>query len=192
MSKFIQNNKKSSKIFQSEEIIINNENQNKKKSLPDIINSHPVIIYCGIAIVAFGMGFGAKTGIENAMNQELVTKNTYTLNKDIEKEYISIAKYTELETEKEQYKLKNLSLEKENVQIKNELNDRNSHDEWVKRYDKLVQERTGFENQLNNLINLSVGTNGGVSNSGEVKKEELLRKIQTRDEEILILEKKLF
>ncbi|MGN0722783.1 MAG: hypothetical protein ACI4LT_02120 [Treponema sp.] len=191
MSKFIQNNKKSLQSFQAEKIIINSENQPQKKSLPDIINSHPVIIYCGIAIVAFGMGFGAKTGIENAKNQELVTKNTYTLNKDIEKEYISIAKYTELETEKEQYKLKNLSLEKENVQIKNELNDRNSHDEWVKRYDKLVQERLGFENQLNNLNNLSTGIRNNSEDSYKTKKDELIRKIQSRDEQIKILLEKI-
>lgn len=191
MSKFIQNNKKSSQIFQSEKIIINNENQNKKKSLPDIINSHPVIVYCGIAIVAFGMGVGTKTGIENAMNQELVTKNTYTLNKDIEKEYISVTKYTELETENEQYKLKNLSLEKENEQLKNELNDNNSHGELLKRYDKLVQERLGFENQLNNLNNLSTGIRNNSEDSYKTKKDELIRKIQSRDEQIKILLEKI-
>lgn len=191
MNKFIQNNKKSLQSFQAEKIIINNENQNKKKSLPDIINSHPVIIYCGIAIVAFGMGFGAKTGIENAMNQELVTKNTYTLNKDIEKEYISVTKYTELETENEQYKLKNLSIEKENEQLKNELNDNNSHGEMLKRYDKLVQERLEFENQLNNLNNLSTGIRHNSEDSYKTKKDELIRKIQSRDEQIKILLEKI-
>lgn len=191
MNKFIQNNKKSLQSFQAEKIIINNENQNKKKSLPDIINSHPVIIYCGIAIVAFGMGFGAKTGIENAMNQELVTKNTYTLNKDIEREYISVTKYTELETENEQYKLKNLSIEKENEQLKNELNDNNSHGELLKRYDKLVQERLGFENQLNNLNNLSTGIRHNSEDSYKTKKDELIRKIQSRDEQIKILLEKI-
>ena len=145
MSKFIQNNEKSSQSFQAEKIIINSENQNKNKSLLGIINSHPVIIYCGIAIAAFGMGFGTKTVIENAMNQELVTKNSYTLNKDIEKEYISVTKYKELETENEQFKLKNLSLEKENEQLKNEQNDKNSHDERGQRYDKIVQESGGGE-----------------------------------------------
>lgn len=191
MNKFIQNNKKSLQSFQAEKIIINNENQNKKKSLPDIINSHPVIIYCGIAIIAFGMGFGAKTGIENAMNQELVTKNTYTLNKDIEKEYISVTKYTELETENEQYKLKNLSIEKENEQLKNELNDNNSHGEMLKRYDKLVQERLEFENQLNNLNNLSTGIRHNSEDSYKTKKDELIRKIQSRDEQIKILLEKI-
>lgn len=191
MNKFIQNNKKSLQSFQAKKIIINNENQNKKKSLPDIINSHPVIIYCGIAIVAFGMGFGAKTGIENAKNQELVTKNTYTLNKDIEKEYISVTKYTELKTENEQYKLKNLSIEKENEQLKNELNDNNSHGELLKRYDKLVQERLGFENQLNNLNNLSTGIRHNSEDSYKTKKDELIRKIQSRDEQIKILLEKI-
>ena len=137
------------------------------------------------------MGFGAKTGIENAMNQELVTKNTYTLNKDIEKEYISVTKYTELETENEQYKLKNLSIEKENEQLKNELNDNNSHGEMLKRYDKLVQERLEFENQLNNLNNLSTGIRHNSEDSYKTKKDELIRKIQSRDEQIKILLEKI-
>ena len=177
MKKFIQNNEKSSQSFQAEKIIINSKKQNKNKSLPGIINSHPVIVYCGIAIVAFGLGFGTKTGIENTMNQELVIKNTYTLNKDIEKEYISISKYT--------------ALEAENKQLKNELNVANSHDEWMKRYDKLVQERAGFENQLNNLNNLSTGIKNNSEDSYKVKRDELIRKIQSRDEQIKVLLEKI-
>ena len=163
MNKFIQNNKKSSQIFQAEKIVINNENH-KKRSLSEIIYSHPVIIFCGIAIVAFSLGFGAKTGIENAMNQELVTRGTYTLNKDIERE---------------------------TGQFKNELNDEIPRDEWLGRYDKLIQERAVFENQLNNLNNLSIGIKNNSEDAYKVKRDELIRKIQSRDEQIKVLLEKL-
>ena len=67
MSKFIQKNGKSSQNFQAKKIVLNNDYQNNKKSFPEVIKSHPVIIYCGIAIVAFSMGFGAKSAIEKGI-----------------------------------------------------------------------------------------------------------------------------
>ena len=62
--------------------------------------------------------------------------------------------------------------------------------EWQKRYDALINERNGFETELNNMINWSTGINGYSEEKNKPKKEELLRKIKVRDEQInLILEK---
>ena len=72
-----------------------------------------------------------------------------------------------------------------------ENNNQDSHSEWLKRYDELAQERLGFENQLNNLNNFSTGIKNNSENSYKVKKDELLRKIQSRDEQIKILLEKL-
>ena len=61
--------------------------------------------------------------------------------------------------------------------------------EWKKRYDALVKERDGFETELNNMINFSTGLIGYSEEKNEPKREELLRKIKVRDEQInLILE----
>ncbi|MBQ8776887.1 MAG: hypothetical protein IJZ71_05345 [Treponema sp.] len=104
MSKFIQTNRgEKSQNFQAEKIIITNDKKNEKDSLSDRIKNHPVIIYAGIAIMAFGLGFGTKTGIETASNQELITKGTYVLKEDIESKYISIDSYNELKDKIEIY-----------------------------------------------------------------------------------------
>lgn len=187
MSKFIQNNGKSSQSFQAEKIIINSEDYNKKQSFLENIKSHPVILYCSVAILAFSMGFGARVGIENSSNQVLVTQNSYVLLKDLEKEYISIDSYNEL---KEKIEIYENSLFEKDTKINELQKQLDEQQEWQKRYDALVNERNGFEIQLNNMINFSTGLIGYSEEKNEPKREELLRKIKVRDEQInLILEK---
>lgn len=187
MSKFIQNNGKSSQSFQAEKIIINSEDYNKKQSFLENIKSHPVILYCSVAILAFSMGFGARVGIENSSNQVLVTQNSYVLLKDLEKEYISIDCYNEL---KEKIEIYENSLFEKDTKINELQKQLDEQQEWQKRYDALINERNGFETELNNMINWSTGINGYSEEKNKPKKEELLRKIKVRDEQInLILEK---
>ena len=187
MSKFIQNNGKSSQSFQAEKIIINSEGYNKKQSFLENIKSHPVILYCSVAILAFSMGFGARVGIENSSNQVLVTQNSYVLLKDLEKEYISIDSYNEL---KEKIEIYENSLFEKDTKINELQKQLDEQQEWQKRYDALVNERNEFEIQLNNMINFSTGLIGYSEEKNEPKREELLRKIKVRDEQInLILEK---
>lgn len=187
MSKFIQNNGKSSQSFQAEKIIINSEDYNKKQSFLENIKSHPVILYCSVAILAFSMGFGARVGIENSSNQVLVTQNSYVLLKDLEKEYISIDSYNEL---KEKIEIYENSLFEKDTKINELQKQLDEQQEWQKRYDALINERNGFETELNNMINWSTGINGYSEEKNKPKKEELLRKIKVRDEQInLILEK---
>lgn len=187
MSKFIQNNGKSSQSFQAEKIIINSKDYNKKQSFLENIKSHPVILYCSVAILAFSMGFGARVGIENSSNQVLVTQNSYVLLKDLEKEYISIDSYNEL---KEKIEIYENSLFEKDTKINELQKQLDEQQEWQKRYDALINERNGFETELNNMINWSTGINGYSEEKNKPKKEELLRKIKVRDEQInLILEK---
>ena len=187
MSKFIQNNGKSSQSFQAEKIIINSEDYNKKQSFLENIKSHPVILYCSVAILAFSMGFGARVGIENSSNQVLVTQNSYVLLKDLEKEYISIDSYNEL---KEKIEIYENSLFEKDTKINELQKQLDEQQEWQKRYDALINERNGFETELNNMINWSTGINGYSEEKNKPIKEELLRYIKVRDEQInLILEK---
>ena len=75
---------------------------------------------------------------------------------------------------------------------KNKIENQNYNVELIKRYDALVKERKGFENELNNIINFSNGIkNGDLQSSQNPKKEELLRKIQSTDEKIKILLEKI-
>lgn len=188
MNKFIQTNKgTSSQNFQAEKIIITNDKKNEKDSLSDRIKNHPVIIYAGIAIMAFGLGFGTKTGIETASNQELITKGTYVLKEDIESKYISIELYNEVKKISKKYEISLSEKESKINELQKQLDEQQ---EWQKRYDALVKERDGFETELNNMINWSTGINGYSEEKNKPKKEELLRKIKVRDEQInLILEK---
>lgn len=187
MSKFIQTNRgEKSQNFQAEKIIITNDKKNEKDSLSDRIKNHPVIIYAGIAIMAFGLGFGTKTGIETASNQELITKGTYVLKEDIESKYISIELYNEVKKISKKYEI---SLSEKDTKINELQKQLDEQQEWQKRYDALINERNGFEIQLNNMINFSTGLNGYSEEKNKPKREELLRKIKVRDEQInLILE----
>lgn len=187
MSKFIQTNKgTSSQNFQAEKIIITNDKKNEKDSLSDRIKNHPVIIYAGIAIMAFGLGFGTKTGIETASNQELITKGTYVLKEDIESKYISIELYNEVKKISKKYEISLSEKESKINELQKQLDEQQK---WQKRYDALVKERDGFETELNNMINFSTGLIGYSEEKNKPKREELLRKIKVRDEQInLILE----
>lgn len=188
MNKFIQKNRKSSQSFQAEKITINNQQKNdnvfderKEKNISNIKAAAGGASFI-IALIPILMLFS---------NQVLVTKNSYLLKETIEKEYVPITKYTELQSENEQLKSKSYDLQTENEKMKNEKDNQGTYKEWLKRYDQLVQERNGLETQLSNLINFSTGIKGDTT-SNEIKKEELLRKIQSRNEQILVLENKLY
>ncbi len=174
MSKFIQKNGKSSKSFQAEKITINNQ-QKKDNDFDD--RKDKTISYIKAAAGGASLIIALIPILMLFTNQVLVTKDSYLLKETIEKEYVSITEYIELQSENEKMKI--------------EKNNQDIYKEWLKRYDQLVQERDGLEAQLSNLINFSIGIKGDTT-SNEIKKEELLRKIQTRNEQILALENKLF
>ena len=79
------------------------------------------------------------------------------MNKDIEKEYVTLSQYSDLLNQNKQNESEIERLKVTNRKLMEEKNNQESHKEWLERYDKLVQERGGFENQLNNLNNLSIG-----------------------------------
>lgn len=190
MNKFIQNNEKTAQNYQAKQITINNNAENSKDNA-DLKKSHPIAY---ISTFVAGCVFTATIIIPLIMlfaNQEVVTKNSYTLNKDIEKEYVPVSQYNDLSTKNKQNETENESLKITIKKLEAENNNQDSHSEWLKKYDELVQERLGFENQLNNLNNFSTGIKNNSEDSYKVKKDELLRKIQSRDEQIKILLEKL-
>lgn len=192
MSKFLQQNGKKSRNIQAENITINYKEtalSDSNSNLGDKINNNPLKIYFGIAIVAFGLGFSARVGIETASNQDLVTKDSYKLLIDIEKEYVLKSQHDE---EIQKYTLQISNYEKDTNELQNKIASQEYYAELVKRYDALLKERKGFENELNNLINFYTGIkNDGLKPSYDIKKEELLRKIASRDEQIKILLEKI-
>ena len=192
MSKFLQKNGKKSQNIQAEHININTNGtieNDANSNLEDKINNNLLKIYFGIAIVAFGLGFSARVGIETASNQDLVTKDSYKLLVDIEKEYILRSQHDE---EMNKYILQISDYKKDLKELQNRIENQDYYAELVKIYDALVIERNGLENELNNLINFSIGTKSdGLKSSQEIKKEELLRKIQSRDEQIKTLLEKI-
>ena len=190
MNKFIQNNEKTSQNYQAKQITINNNAENSKDNT-DLKKSHPIAY---ISTFIAGGVFTVTVIIPLIMlfaNQEIVTKNSYTLNKDIEKEYVSLTQYLDLSAQNKHNETEIESLKITIRKLNEENNNQDSHSEWLKRYDELAQERLGFENQLNNLNNFSTGIKNNSENSYKVKKDELLRKIQSRDEQIKILLEKL-
>lgn len=186
MSKFIQTNRgEKSQNYQANQITINNNSENKEDNI-DLKKKHPIAyistfiagcVFTVTVIIPFIMLFA---------NQEVITRDSYVLLKDLEKEYISIDSYNEL---KEKIEIYETSLFEKDTKI-NELQEQlDEQQEWQKKYDALVKERDGFETELNNMINWSTGISGYSEESTKTKKEELLRKIKVRDEQInLILE----
>lgn len=77
-----------------------------------------------------------------------------------------------------------MSIEEKNAHIVNSIELANAISEWKKEYNSLKKERDGFERELNNCINLSRGVLGADETLYKLKKEELLRKISVRDEQI--------
>ena len=119
-------------------------------------------------------------------NQEVITRDSYVLLKDLEKEYISIDSYNELKDKIEIYEN---SLFEKDTKINKLQKQLDEQQKWQKRYDALIKERDGFETELNNMINFSTGLIGYSEEKNKPKREELLRKIKVRDEQInLILE----
>lgn len=187
MSKFIQTNRgEKSQNYQAEQITINN-NSEKFEDNTDLKKTHPIAyiftfiagcFFTITAIIPFIMHFA---------NQEVVTRDSYVLLKDLEKEYISIDSYNELKDKIEIYENSIFEKDTKINELQKQLDEQQ---EWQKRYDALVKERDGFETELNNMINFSTGLNGYSEEKNKPKREELLRKIKVRDEQInLILEK---
>lgn len=190
MNKFIQKNEKTSQNYQAKQITINHSSEEIKDNT-DLKKSHP---FAYISVFVAGCVFTITVIIPLIMlfaNQEIVTKDSYTLNKDIEKEYVTLSQYSDLSNQNKQNESEIERLKVTNRKLMEEKNNQESHKEWLERYDKLVQERVGFENQLNNLNNLSIGIQKNSEDSYKAKKDELLRKIQSRDEQIKILLEKL-
>ena len=187
MSKFIQTNRgEKSQNYQANQITINNNSENKEDNI-DLKKKDPIdyistfiagCVFTVTVIIPFIMLFA---------NQEVITRDSYVLLKDLEKEYISIDSYNEL---KEKIEIYENSLFEKDTKINELQNQLDEQQEWQKRYDALINERNGFEIQLNNMINFSTGLNGYSEEKNKPKREELLRKIKVRDEQInLILEK---
>ena len=91
MNKFTQNNGKSSQNYQAKKITINNNSENNKDNT-DLKKSHPLAY---ISTFFAGCVFAFSVIIPLIMlfaNQEVVTKNSYTLNRDIDKEYLKVCK----------------------------------------------------------------------------------------------------
>lgn len=186
MSKFIQTNRgEKSQNYQANQITINNNSENKEDNI-DLKKKHPIAyistfiagcVFTVTVIIPFIMLFA---------NQEVITRDSYVLLKDLEKEYISIDSYNELKDKIEIYEN---SLFEKDTKINELQKQLDEQQEWKKRYDALVKERDGFETELNNMINFSTGLIGYSEEKNKPKREELLRKIKVRDEQInLILE----
>ena len=191
MNKFTQINGNSSQNYQAKQITINNGSENNKDNT-DLKKSHPIAY---ITTFVGGCVFMITIIIPLIMlfaNQEIVTKNSYTLNKDIEKEYVPISQYLDLSEQNKRNESEIESLQITIGKLKEEINNQATHKEWLERYDKLVQERAGFENQLNNMNNFSTGVKNYSEDSYKAKKDELIRKIQSRDEQINIMLNKLY
>jgi len=89
VNNFTQRNGKSSQNYQANQITINNNAENSKDNA-DLKKSHPIAY---ISTFVAGCVFTATIIIPLIMlfaNQEVVTKNSYTLNKDIENRKIMI------------------------------------------------------------------------------------------------------
>lgn len=191
MNKFTQNNGNASQNYQAKQITVNNNSENNKDNI-DLKKSHPIAY---ITTFVGGCVFMITIIIPLIMlfaNQEVVTKNSYILNKDIEKGYVPLSQYLDLSEQNKQNKSEIENLQIDIRDLKEEIKNQDSHKEWLERYDKLVQERIGFENQLNNLNNLSTGIKNYSEDSYKAKKDELIRKIQSRDEQIIIMLNKLY
>lgn len=190
MNNFTQRNGKSSQNYQANQITINNSSEESKDNT-DLKKSHPIAY---ISTFIAGVVFTVTVIIPLIMlfaNQEVVEKNSYILNKDIDKEYVPLSQYQDLSEHNKQNESEIANLQITIRGLKEEISNQDSHKEWLERYDRLVQEREGFETQLNNLNNFSTGIRNNSEVSYKTKKDELIRKIQSRDEQIKILLEKI-
>lgn len=166
-------------------ISINNQIGNEAEE--DLKKKHPIKYIFAISTGVLISITAIIPFIMFVANQEVVTRDSYVLLKDLEKEYISIDSYNELKEKIEIYENSHFEKDTKINELQKQLDEQQ---EWQKRYDALVNERNGFEIQLNNMINFSTGLIGYSEEKNEPKREELLRKIKVRDEQInLILEK---
>lgn len=110
------------------------------------------------------------------------------LKTDVDEKYILRSHHDE---EMQKYIVQISDYEKDTNELRNKIANQDSYSDLIKRYDALVKERKGFENELNNLINFSTGIKNEDLQSSQDIKEELRRKIQSRDEQIKILLEKI-
>ena len=165
-------------------ISINNQIGNEAEE--DLKKKHPIKYIFAISTGVLISITAIIPFIMFVANQEVVTRDSYVLLKDLEKEYISIDSYNELKEKIEIYENSHFEKDTKINELQEQLDEQQ---EWQKKYDALVKERDGFETELNNMINWSTGISGYSEESTKTKKEELLRKIKVRDEQInLILE----
>ena len=150
--------------------------------LDEIMANHPIKVLAATIIAAFGFFYGALMGIMNISNTTIVGKDNYILKTELDKQYVS----------REQYNTDIQKLQSDNKKLlANEIDNNSLKSEytkgWFTRYDQLKKERDGFEKELKNLINLSSGFAGFDEAKNIEQKQELQRKIDSRNEEINIL-----
>lgn len=154
-------------------------NTQKRKYNFERIKNNPIFIIIAAActIVSFiEISFRIRT-----FGQDLVPHGSYKFITELEKDYVLKSVYNQIFAENKELKL---SIEEKNAHIVNSVELANAISEWKKEYNSLKKERDGFERELNNFINLSRGVLGADETLYKLKKEELLRKISVRDEQI--------
>ena len=141
MSKFIQTNRgEKSQNYQAKQITINNNSENKEDNI-DLKKKHPIAyistfitgcVFTVTVIIPFIMHFA---------NQEVVTRDSYVLLKDLEKEYISIDSYNELKDKIEIYEN---SLFEKDTKI-NELQKQSQYSQIKKLRDNIAHSPGNFQ-----------------------------------------------
>lgn len=153
--------------------------------LKNFIKNSPLIIYCGIAIISYGVGFKTPSVIHAHSNQELITKGTYITVEDftnkINNNYVLLKDYNQIIEENN--KLKEHIINNQNQEI-----------------NKILEKISLLENSRNllksKLKEIRVNSNP-LTSSDEGPKEvseeekELIKEIDNIDSEILLLYKKL-
>jgi hypothetical protein len=58
----------------------------RRKTLRDIIEKHPVIVFCAAVVAAFAAGWGSYKAVLEATNQETVIKGSYVLKEELKRQ----------------------------------------------------------------------------------------------------------
>ncbi len=154
-------------------------NKQKRKYNFERIKNHPVFIIITVIftiVSVIEVSFRVRT-----FGQDLVPHDSYKFITEIEKDYVLRSVYNQILAENKELKF---NIEEKGVQMVNSVELANAISDWKKEYNSLKKERDGFERELNNCINLSRGVLGADETLYKLKKEELLRKISVRDEQI--------
>lgn len=161
-----------------------NKKQNQS-GLKYFIENHPVIIYTGIAIIAFLGGLGLQKKILDNTNQEIITKGTYIsldeFNTKINSEYVSLKEYNQMQEENEELKDIVKTIENKEVNI------------ILEKITTLEGKRNILKSKLKSVRLNSNSLTSSPEGPKEVTKEELeiIQEIENIDSEILVLYKKL-